>query len=161
MTKVWKSSLPKSLKSLFFEATVESVLMYECESWTLTANLEKELGCYTRLLKKATNVHWQQRITNKELYGDLPVITEKIRKRRLKLAGHCVRHSNIVASNLKKKERTTHDYLHRHTGDTGLNRLRGNTAFDAGQRPVEDHQPREQNSCLVLSKQASMMYSNI
>ena len=29
-----------------------------------------------------------------------------------------------------------------------------NAAFDAGKRAVEDHHPREQKSCLALSKQA-------
>ena len=30
-------------------------------------------------------------MTNKELYGDLPKITDKIRERRLHFAGHCCR----------------------------------------------------------------------
>ena len=34
---------------------------------------------------------------NKQLYGDLPTVTEKIQRRRLKLAGHCVRHAEEEA----------------------------------------------------------------
>ena len=31
------------------------------------------------MLRTARNVHWFQRVTNKELYNDLPNITEKMR----------------------------------------------------------------------------------
>ena len=47
------------LKKKFFIATVESILLYGCESWSLTEADEKSLnGTYTRMLRKATNVHW-------------------------------------------------------------------------------------------------------
>ena len=38
------------------------------------------------------NVTWQDKLTNKELYGNLPPVPSKVGFRRLKLAGHCVRH---------------------------------------------------------------------
>ena len=38
------------------------------------------------------NISWQQQIINKELYGDLPKVSDKVAGRRLKLAGHCLRH---------------------------------------------------------------------
>ena len=53
-----------------------------------------------RLLRTVFNVSWSEHLTNRELYGNLPKVTDKIRERRLKLAGHCVRHSEEVASNL-------------------------------------------------------------
>ena len=43
LSKVWKSSLSRSIKISFFQATVESVLLYGCEAWTLNASLEKSL----------------------------------------------------------------------------------------------------------------------
>ena len=39
-------------------------------------------------------------IPNNILYGDLPKLTDKIRERRLKLAGHCYRHPELVAQKL-------------------------------------------------------------
>jgi len=40
----------------FFQATVETVLLYGCEAWTLTPTLERSLnGCYTRMLRAALN----------------------------------------------------------------------------------------------------------
>ena len=48
----------------------------------------------------ALNVSWSDHMTNVELYGDFPKVSQKIRVRRLKLSGHCVRHPEELASNL-------------------------------------------------------------
>ena len=51
MKKKWKSNILMNLKECLFVATVESVLLYGSEAWTLTKSLEKQLnGYYTRLL---------------------------------------------------------------------------------------------------------------
>ena len=66
---IWKSNLDASIKREFFRATVESVLTYSSQAWTLAKSLENKLnGAYTRMLRAALNVHWSQRVTNKELY---------------------------------------------------------------------------------------------
>ena len=58
--------------------TVESVLLYGCETWTITTQIRKGLdGCYTRMLRAALNVNWKTHMTNNELYGDIPQITTK------------------------------------------------------------------------------------
>jgi len=46
------------------------------------------------------NITWMDKMTNEDLYGNLPRISNKIRERRLRLAGHCVRHSELEVSNL-------------------------------------------------------------
>ena len=53
-----------------------------------------------RMLRTALNIHWNQLLTNEQLYGSLPKISEKIRRRRLKLAGHCRRSDGVIAANL-------------------------------------------------------------
>ena len=69
--------------------------------WTLTLKTEKELNVsYTRMLRMALGVSWKDRIPNNILYGDLPKLTDKIRERRLKLAGYCYRHPELVAHKL-------------------------------------------------------------
>ena len=68
---------------------------------TLTAVQEARLdGCYTSMLRMVFHVTWRDRVKNEVLYGDLPQITTKIRKRTLRMAGHCVRHPELAASNL-------------------------------------------------------------
>ena len=87
------------LKKKFFVATVESILLYGCETWTLTEADEKSLnGTYTRMLRKAVNVHWSAHMRNEALYGKLPALSDKIAARRLRLAGHCQRHPELSAN---------------------------------------------------------------
>ena len=57
-------------------------------------------GCYTRLLRMALNISWTDKIKNITLYNGLPRISEVIKERRLKLAGHFLRHDNEMAHEL-------------------------------------------------------------
>ena len=101
LKKIWNSSLSHNIKVRLFTSTVESILLYASETWTLTKNLERQLdGCYTRMLRMALIISWKRHLTNRELYRGLPTVPEKIRKRRLRLAGHCVRHQEEIASDL-------------------------------------------------------------
>jgi len=80
---------------------VEAILLYGCETWTLSARDESRLdGCYTRMLRMVMNITWINKMTNEDLYGNLLRISNKIWERRLRLAGHCVRHSELEVSNL-------------------------------------------------------------
>ena len=99
MRKVWASKMARGTKMRRFRVTVDSVLFYGSETWTVTTKLEKSVnGCYTRMLRTALNVQWKQHMNNQELYGSLPRVSEKIRVRRLRLAGHCARHNEEIAS---------------------------------------------------------------
>ena len=51
LRKIWTSKIRKNIKTRFFVATVEAILLYGAEAWTLTKSLTKQLdGCYTRML---------------------------------------------------------------------------------------------------------------
>ena len=40
-------------------ASVESILLYGSETWTVTKAIEKKLyGCYTKMLRMVFNVSW-------------------------------------------------------------------------------------------------------
>ena len=130
LRKIWTSSLKNSFKIRLFLSTVESVLLYNSESWTLTKKMEKSLdGTYTRMLRMAKNVSWKQHMTNEELYAGLSKITEKIALRRLQLAGHCIRHPEEISSKLvlweptrggPNRGRKPTDYIDQLKRDTGL-----------------------------------------
>ena len=101
MDRIWKSSMNPALKKRFFVATVESILIYGCESWAMNDAMEKSLnGTYTRMLRKALNIHWSSHTTNEELYGELPAVADKIAAKRLQLAGHCHRHPELSTQKL-------------------------------------------------------------
>ena len=129
LNKIWKSSVPKSFKLRLFAATVESVLLYGCEAWTITPKLAKELdGCYACMLRAVFNIHWKQHITNVELYGDLPKITQQTRDRRTRFASHCSRSMECVSKlvhwtpkhGIKKRGRPALNYVDVITQDTDL-----------------------------------------
>ena len=118
------------MKIRLFIATVESVLLYGRETWTITKTTEKMIeGTYTRMLRAALNVSWRDYVTNDELHGSLPKVSVKIKERRMRLAGRCVRHEEEEASKLVlwqplggrtnrgKRKRTYIDTL---LDDTGL-----------------------------------------
>ena len=111
-------------------ASVVSILLYGSEIWTVTKAMEKKLdGCYTKILRMAFNVSWQDKLTNKEFYGNLPPVSSKVGFRRLKLAGHCVRHPEEEASKLvlwqpirgrMNMARPAVTYIHNLKSDTSL-----------------------------------------
>ena len=75
-----------------FRATVESVLLYGAQCWTLTVAQTRSLdGTYTRLLRKALNVHFSAHMTNADLYRQIPPVSASLAKRRMQFAGHCYR----------------------------------------------------------------------
>ena len=101
MASVWSSNLPRRIKLSFFYATVESVLLYGSECWTLKPSLERALdGCYTRMLRAVLNTSKSAHVSNKILYEGIPRVSEKIAVRRMRLAGHCQRHKELPASKL-------------------------------------------------------------
>ena len=102
LRKIWNSSLSRKIKVRLFTATVETVLLYGCETWTVSKSLEKRLnGCYTRMLRMALNISWSKKLTNEQLYEDIPPVSNKVAERRMRLSGHCIRHPDEeIASSL-------------------------------------------------------------
>ena len=46
------------------------------------------------------NVSWRDNISNKILYNGIPLIIDVITSRRMRFAGHCLRHNDEIAHNL-------------------------------------------------------------
>jgi hypothetical protein len=56
LVKIWKSSSISSVTIKLFRACVESTLLYNAVTWTLTDTLSRTLdGCYTKLIRYALN----------------------------------------------------------------------------------------------------------
>ena len=130
MEKIWDSNLSRFLKIQFFRATVESVLLYGAETWTLTKKMINRLdGTYTRMLRAVLCVSWKDHMTNHDLYGNFPKITDSLRIRRLKFIGHSWRRKNELISKLllwepkqgsRKVGRPSMTYVDQLRNDTGL-----------------------------------------
>ena len=64
-------------------------------------NTEDKLdGTYTRMLRAILNKSWKQHPTNDQLYGNIPKVSDIIRERRTRFAGHCWQSKNELASDL-------------------------------------------------------------
>ena len=60
LRKIWSSNLKRQIKIRLFVSTVESVLLYGSETWTLTNTITKQIdGVYTRMLRMVKNISWR------------------------------------------------------------------------------------------------------
>ena len=127
LRKIWTSKLPLKIKVKIFRVTIEPILLYGSETWTLPVKLEKRLdGCYTRLLMRVKNLSWKKHPTLKEIYGNLSPASSLVRQRRTQFAGHCQRATNEVVSSLilwkphadgrRRRKLTFPDVISRDTG---------------------------------------------
>ena len=110
LDKIWKSNLDKNIKISTFRVTVEPILLYGSETWTLSAKQQRRLdGCYTRLLRRVQNLSWRDHPTLEDIYGNLPKISTTVRKRRVQFAGHCVRASEeLISSSVLWRHHLSH-----------------------------------------------------
>ena len=67
----------------------------------MTVAMERKIdGTYTRMIRAIKNKYWNLYLTNKELYKNIPKISDTIRKQQLRFAGHCWRSKDELASDL-------------------------------------------------------------
>ena len=88
---------------------VISIFLYACESWTLTAELEKrtqaiEMRCCRRLL----NISYKDHVTNEEVrrkiqaaIGEYDELLTLVKKRKLRWFGHVSRSSGLAKTILQ------------------------------------------------------------
>ena len=86
-----------------------STFLYACESWTLTAEIERriqalEMRCYRRLL----NISFKDHVTNEEVrnriqnaIGVLDDLLTMVKKRKLRWYGHISRSSSMAKTILQ------------------------------------------------------------
>ena len=110
LQRIWKSSsIALTHKLKLINTLVHSVFLYGCETWTLTAELEKrissfEMKCYRRIL----NITFHDHITNQAVKDRLaPILNNKddlltvIKKRKLKWYGHVSRGQGMATTILQ------------------------------------------------------------
>ena len=102
---IWRdNNVSLGLKAKLMCSHVISIFLYACESWTLTAELEKkpqafEMRCYRRLL----NISYKDHVTNEEVrrkiqaaIGEYDELLTLVKKRKLRWFGHISRSSGLA-----------------------------------------------------------------
>ena len=107
---IWKNrNISLSSKIRLMRTLVISIFLYACESWTLTADLERriqatEMRCFRRLL----GISYKDHITNEEVririgqaIGPFEDLLTTVKKRKLKWYGHVARSTGLAKTILQ------------------------------------------------------------
>ena len=90
---------------------VFSVILYGCETWTLTKSLmDKIEACEMWLLRRMGKISYKDRVTNKEVLRRLNTqrtLLDTIKNRKMKFFGHIKRHNTIMKDILEGKMKGT------------------------------------------------------
>ena len=107
---IWRDnniSLGSNVKLM--HSLVISIFLYHCDSWTVTADLEKimqtfEMRCYQRLL----NTSYKEHVTNDEVHrkiqaaiGEYDELLTLVKKRKLRCYDHGLRSSGFAKTILQ------------------------------------------------------------
>ena len=93
---LWRnhSHVAVNIRIQSYRAFVESVLMYNCGTWALTASLAEKLDCFQRkLLRRVLGLKWSDKVTNESLYKKYNLVPASIQviNARWRLFGHILR----------------------------------------------------------------------
>ena len=112
LSVIWRSDLSDKIKRNFFQAAIESILLYGYATWTLIKRIEKRLdGNCTRMLRAVLNKSWKQHPTKQQLYSYLFPISKTIQVQRTRHTGHCWRSKNELISDVLSHGRKKDDQL--------------------------------------------------
>ena len=111
---IWKdNNISLGSKVKLMRSLVISIFMYACESWTLTAELEKrtqafDMRCYRRLL----NISYKDHVSTEEVgrkiqaaIGEYDELLTLVKKRKLRWFGHVTRSSGLAKTPTGHSER--------------------------------------------------------
>ena len=87
-------ALPDRQRAALFKAVIETVLLYNAETWTMTESIANEIdAAHASLLRAAFKIPSGERVRNQALYdrAGLSRPSDLLRVRRLQLAGHLIR----------------------------------------------------------------------
>ena len=92
---IWRCRyLGRRTKIRVFKTLVLPVLLYGCETWTLTGDLKRRINSFgTKCLRRIMGYTWRDRVSNQRILHDTDSrpITNQIQERQLRLYGHVAR----------------------------------------------------------------------
>ena len=130
LSKIWRN-IRFPTKSKLYKALHVSILLYGCESWTLTVDLEKKIEAFEmkgllRCLGIKINEFVRNNVTALTEPHEPLLATYTVKKRKLTWFGHVTRHNTLAKTiscrapyGRRKKERQTEKELDRECQRTG------------------------------------------
>ena len=98
LEKIWTSKiLSTKTKLRIFNSNIISILIYACECWKVTREIENRLNSFeNKCLRKILQIKWNEFKTSQEVRetSGQPLISDVIRRRRWKYIGHVCRRDN-------------------------------------------------------------------
>jgi hypothetical protein len=95
MRKIWLAhNINKDTKIKLFNAYVKSVLLYGCQTWLVTCEIQRKLQSFVnRCLRYIVKIWWPKVISNEKLWemNKQININKDIRKRKFGWIGHTLR----------------------------------------------------------------------
>ena len=104
LNKIWRSKdISFKTKLKLYKALIVSILLYGCESWTLTAETTRRVQTFeTKCFRRLLNIPWHARKTNEyvlakiaSLAGPQEPLLATIKRRKLSWFGHVTRHNTL------------------------------------------------------------------
>ena len=104
LDKIWKSrEMWFGTKYKLYKSLVQSIFLYGCESWTLTAETTKRIQAYeNKCLRRLLGISWKEHKTNdyvhsqvKDMIGIQESLLSTVKRRKLAWFGHVTRHNNL------------------------------------------------------------------
>lgn len=104
LSKIWRSrEISFSTKMKLYKSLVLSILLYGCESWTLTAETTKRVQTFeTKCFRRLLGISWRDRKSNDfvrsqitSLAGPQEPLLAIVKKRKMSWFGHVMRHNSL------------------------------------------------------------------
>ena len=109
LNRIWKSNIRLSTKLKLYKALVVSIVLYGCETWTLTAALEKKIQAFeTKCMRKILRISWTERKTNDYVWSRVESVSGRqerllstVKRRKLLWFGHVTRHDSLAKTTMQ------------------------------------------------------------
>ena len=110
LDSLWRDkSLNLKSKIRLMRTLVISILLHACESWTLTAELERKISVTEmKFYRRILNIRYQDHVTNDEVrnkitavVGPLETFLSTVKRRKLRWFGHVVRSNGLAKTILQ------------------------------------------------------------
>ena len=109
LSKIWRSSsISFKTKIRLYRSLVLSILLYGCESWTLTATMSKKIESFeTKAFRRLLRISWVEHRTNldvirciEDLAGPQEPLLSVVKRRKLGWFGHISRRDGSLAKTI-------------------------------------------------------------